>query len=100
MPNGLSAKIERLRVSVFTVPTDAPESDGTFEWDHTTMVLVEADAAGQTGIGYTYADASSATLIEKSLKQVVEGLPARCDRCLGRDGAPYPQSWPTGGLLH
>jgi len=75
MPNGLSAKIERLRVSVFTVPTDAPESDGTFEWDHTTMVLVEADAAGQTGIGYTYADASSATLIEKLLKQVVEGLP-------------------------
>jgi L-alanine-DL-glutamate epimerase-like enolase superfamily enzyme len=76
MPNGLSAKIERLRVSVFTVPTDAPESDGTFEWDHTTMVLVEADAAGQTGIGYTYADASSATLIENSLKHVVEGLPA------------------------
>jgi L-alanine-DL-glutamate epimerase-like enolase superfamily enzyme len=75
MPNGLSAKIERLRVSVFTVPTDAPESDGTYEWDHTTMVLVEADGGGCTGIGYTYADNATATLIEKSLKQVVESLP-------------------------
>jgi L-alanine-DL-glutamate epimerase-like enolase superfamily enzyme len=76
MPNGLSAKIERLRVSVFTVPTDAPESDGTFEWDRTTMVLVEADAAGQTGIGYTYADHATATLIEKTLQDVVQGRSA------------------------
>jgi L-alanine-DL-glutamate epimerase-like enolase superfamily enzyme len=75
MPNGLSAKIERLRVSVFSVPTDAPESDGTFEWDHTTMVLVEADGGGHTGIGYTYADESTATLIEKSLQHVVVGMP-------------------------
>lgn len=73
MPNGLSAKIEQLRVSVFTVPTDAPESDGTYEWDHTTLVLVEADGAGHTGIGYTYADEATATLIDKSLQKVVVG---------------------------
>ena len=73
MPNGLSAKIERLRVSVFTVPTDAPESDGTYEWDHTTLVLVEADGGGHTGIGYTYADEATATLIDKSLQKVVVG---------------------------
>jgi hypothetical protein len=28
-------------VSVFTVPTDGPESDGTLEWTSTTMVVTE-----------------------------------------------------------
>ena len=27
------ARIERLDVSVHTIPTDEPESDGTFAWD-------------------------------------------------------------------
>ena len=35
------AKITNASVRVFTVPTDAPEADGTFRWDQTTMVLVE-----------------------------------------------------------
>lgn len=39
--------IERLGVSVYTVPTDFPESDGTYSWDKTTMVLVEASAGGK-----------------------------------------------------
>ena len=36
--------IERLTVSACKVPTDAPESDGTCEWDSTTIVIVEAEA--------------------------------------------------------
>lgn len=68
--------VERLDVSVFTVPTDFPESDGTLQWDKTTMVLVQAHAAGQTGLGYTYADASAARLIHSVLSEVVKGSDA------------------------
>jgi len=34
--------IDRIDVSAFTIPTDFPESDGTFEWDSTTLILVKA----------------------------------------------------------
>jgi hypothetical protein len=53
-------RIDEILVSVYTVPTDAPESDGTLAWDATTMVLVEARAGEVTGLGYTYADIGTA----------------------------------------
>src|SRR5207302_1710893 len=31
--------VEELDVSSYTIPTDAPESDGTLEWDSTTIVV-------------------------------------------------------------
>jgi L-alanine-DL-glutamate epimerase-like enolase superfamily enzyme len=65
--------IEQLEVSVYTVPTDSPESDGTYVWDKTTMVLVEASAGGKRGLGYTYADLSTATLIKTMLADIVQG---------------------------
>jgi L-alanine-DL-glutamate epimerase-like enolase superfamily enzyme len=40
------------------------------------MVIVEAEAAGQTGIGYTYADIATATLVEKKLSGIVTGYDA------------------------
>lgn len=30
--------VERVRAKAFTVPTDAPEADGTLTWDGTTIV--------------------------------------------------------------
>jgi L-alanine-DL-glutamate epimerase-like enolase superfamily enzyme len=63
--------VEDVRVSVFTVPTDQPESDGTFEWNRTSMVLVEASSIGKRGIGYTYADTATAALIHDTLAGVV-----------------------------
>jgi L-alanine-DL-glutamate epimerase-like enolase superfamily enzyme len=74
----LSARplVERFDVSVFIVPTDSPESDGTLHWDKTTMVLVEVHGGGHTGLGYTYADASAATLIHSVLSEVVKGSDA------------------------
>jgi L-alanine-DL-glutamate epimerase-like enolase superfamily enzyme len=70
------AAIERVAVSAFRIPTDQPESDGTLEWDSTTLVLVEATAGGETGLGFTYADASAATLIEGKLAELVRGRDA------------------------
>lgn len=71
-----SPPVEQLDVSVFTVPTDSPESDGTLKWDKTTMVLVEVHAGGHTGLGYTYADASAAKLIHGVLAEAVKGSDA------------------------
>jgi hypothetical protein len=66
-------KIGRLRASTYVVPTDFPESDGTLEWNATTLVLVEVPGAEQTSIGYTYANGATARLINDTLADVVEG---------------------------
>ena len=67
------ARITSSRVKVYTVPTDAPEADGTFAWDSTTMVLVTLEAGGKTGLGYTYADAATGKVAETLLKKAVVG---------------------------
>ncbi len=68
--------IERLDVSAYTVPTDFPESDGTYSWDKTTIVIVEAQAGGKQGLGYTYADVATAKLIQEVLIPLVQGQDA------------------------
>lgn len=75
--------IERIQVSTCRIPTDAHESDGTFEWDATILVLVEATAADVTGIGFSYSDRATATLIEDSLGLVVTGM----------DAMDIPRAW-------
>jgi len=69
--NSLDVEVERLDVSAYTVPTDGPESDGTLEWDSTTIVVVELSAGGETGLGYTYADVSAARFVESKLAPCV-----------------------------
>src|SRR5438477_2360565 len=64
--------IQRIGVSAFTIPTSSPESDGTLEWDKTTIVIVQASAGGREGIGYTYADEATAKLISSRLAKIVE----------------------------
>lgn len=73
------------RVSVYTVPTDAPESDGTLVWDSTTLVLVEIDAGGKHGLGYTYADHATATLIRDLLAPLLAGRDAMAIAGLWQD---------------
>jgi len=70
------APIDDVTVASYTVPTDAPESDGTMEWDRTTIVIATVHAAGQTGLGYTYADTPTASLIDDLLREVVMGMDA------------------------
>jgi L-alanine-DL-glutamate epimerase-like enolase superfamily enzyme len=67
-------KIEEISAAAYTVPTDAPESDGTFAWDKTTMVLAAIRAGKVTGLGYSYADNSAAALIRDTLAKIVIGL--------------------------
>jgi L-alanine-DL-glutamate epimerase-like enolase superfamily enzyme len=63
--------IEEIEVSAYKIPTDAPEADGTLQWNSTTLVLVEIKAANKKGVGYTYADESTAFLIEHKLKDLI-----------------------------
>jgi L-alanine-DL-glutamate epimerase-like enolase superfamily enzyme len=65
------AAIQRVAARAFEIPTDQPEADGTLAWDKTTIVIVEIDAGGQTGLGYTYADASLIPLIAGKLASVI-----------------------------
>jgi L-alanine-DL-glutamate epimerase-like enolase superfamily enzyme len=69
-------EIERLAARVFVVPTDAAEADGTLAWDSTTLVLVEASAAGCTGIGYSYAAGAAARVVSDLLRDAVVGADA------------------------
>ncbi len=60
-------------VKVYTVPTDAPEADGTFAWTSTTMVLVQLNAGDVDGLGYTYAEAATGKLVNSLLEKCVNG---------------------------
>lgn len=67
------ALIEEVRVGAFTIPTDAPESDGTLEWSSTTLVVVEVRTGEATGLGYTYADSGLARTINEQLQPLLVG---------------------------
>jgi L-alanine-DL-glutamate epimerase-like enolase superfamily enzyme len=68
--------IDRLSVAVYVIPTDLPESDGTFEWSSTTMILVTASAGNRQGLGYTYAHSAAAHVIVDTLAPLVQGRDA------------------------
>ncbi len=65
--------IERMETSVYRFPTDAPESDGTLAWSSTTMVLVEVEAGGRRGLGFSYTAAAAAAVIRDMLEPLVVG---------------------------
>ncbi len=70
------AAVERIEAKAYRIPTDAPESDGTLEWDATTLVVVDAEGGGQRGLGYTYADAAAASVAAGLLSGAVRGKDA------------------------
>ena len=92
--------VEALDVFARTIPTDEPESDGTLEWDSTTIVVVQAHAEGAVGVGYTYTHDAAARLIEDKLAPLVRGsdlddVPAQWEelgrqlRNIGRPGIGF-----------
>ncbi|HVV03430.1 MAG TPA: enolase C-terminal domain-like protein [Puia sp.] len=69
----MNTGIEDLEVSAYKIPTDLPESDGTIEWNDTTLILVRLKAGSCEGIGYTYGAQAITTLITSTLKPIVMG---------------------------
>src|SRR5207237_6517419 len=69
--------VARLELGVYEVPTEEPESDGTLEWDKTTVVTVEPVATdGTRALGFTYGTGACARLIADVLEAAVEGTDA------------------------
>jgi L-alanine-DL-glutamate epimerase-like enolase superfamily enzyme len=75
--------VEKVEARAFTVPTDRPESDGTLEWSSTTIVVVELEAGGARGLGYTYSHAAAAAVIDSVLAPLV----------IGTDPIASPRVW-------
>lgn len=70
---GVAAPIEELAVSVFTVPTEEPEADGTFEWSATTVVVARPRAGGMSGLGFTYGAPACGSVVSHELREAVVG---------------------------
>lgn len=70
------ATIGTFEVHAYTIPTDAPEADGTLSWNSTTLVVVEIEGGGSRGIGYTYSDGAVVGLILGKLAGSVAGSDA------------------------
>ena len=76
--------VTSIEVGAYTIPTDAPEADGTLAWEETTIVVVHARSGSVTGLGYSYADLATAKLIETKLAPLVHGSGrALAPRCVG-----------------
>ncbi|MFF4048221.1 enolase C-terminal domain-like protein [Streptomyces chartreusis] len=60
-------------VSVYTVPTDAPEADGTLSWNSTTVVMAEVTSGDTTGTGWTYGPAAVGDFLRDHLAPLIEG---------------------------
>lgn len=69
-------KLHRPAVSVYTVPTDAPEADGTLAWESTTIVITEVTAGDATGTGWTYGPQAVGDFLRETLAPLVEGRSA------------------------
>jgi len=72
----IDTPVTSVDVMVYTVPTDAPEADGTLSWDSTTMVLVQARSGDTVGTGWTYGATACATVIGDKLASIVTGRDA------------------------
>jgi L-alanine-DL-glutamate epimerase-like enolase superfamily enzyme len=67
-------KIDHVYVRACRLPTlHVPESDGTLAWSATTIVIVRVAAGGELGLGYTYADAAAAGVVEHLLEGALLG---------------------------
>ena len=43
--------VESVTAAAYTVPTDAPEADGTLTWDSVTLVLAQVEAEVRFALG-------------------------------------------------
>ena len=91
-----TAPIGRVEARAFTIPTDAPEADGTFAWHETTLVVVTLEGGGRTGLGYTYTAAPVAALVSGTLAKTLAGMDAfdipACHRALQNAVRNYGRS--------
>jgi L-alanine-DL-glutamate epimerase-like enolase superfamily enzyme len=67
-------QVADLECSVYRIPTDRPEADGTISWDSTTVLVVDAVAEdGRRGLGFSYCAAAAASVVADVLAKRVRG---------------------------
>lgn len=66
-------KIADTKATAYTIPTDAPEADGTYAWQATTVMVVQVTCADVTGVGYTYTHKTAAPLARELMDIHVRG---------------------------
>jgi L-alanine-DL-glutamate epimerase-like enolase superfamily enzyme len=92
----VSVTVDAVEAAAYTIPTDAPEGDGTISWDSTTMVLVQAHAGDAVGTGWTYGSAACVPVVQGKLASVAVGADAldvpraraAMDRAVRNDARP------------
>lgn len=71
------ATVGDVRATAYRIPTaTGEESDGTLAWDSTSVVVVEVEGGGETGLGYTYCHPSAAGIVTGKLAGAVHGCDA------------------------
>ncbi|MEO8907868.1 MAG: enolase C-terminal domain-like protein [Microbacteriaceae bacterium] len=65
--------IDSVDVHVYTIPTDAPEADGTIAWDSTTMALVRITSGNVVGTGWTYGAPACGPVVSDTLAPIIQG---------------------------
>ncbi len=56
--------VQEVDISTYTIPTDAPEGDGTLQWDTTTLIVCRIHAAGKIGFGYSYGNRATGSIAD------------------------------------
>ncbi len=59
--------------TAYTLPTDAPEGDGTCSWDSITLIVVKLGCGDLEGIGYTYSHKAAAPVARDLIDRAVGG---------------------------
>lgn len=94
----MKAKIGNAAVSAYRIETDFPESDGTLEWNATTVIVVELSAGDSRGLGYTYAHEGCVTVIEKALFPCVRNRDPMGTRAIWDDMCTTVRNYGATGL--
>ncbi|MGX4688009.1 hypothetical protein [Streptomyces sp. JNUCC 63] len=69
--------VERVDTAVSTVPTGAPEADGTLGRDSTTPALAAVRCGDVTALGHAYAPPATARVVDIALWDLLWGLEDR-----------------------
>lgn len=72
----IDVPVEKVDVSIYKIPTDSPEADGTLSWDSTLLILVKVQGGGKQGLGYSYGSKAVAALIDSQLAGIIIGQDA------------------------
>ena len=97
-PISPQGSIDEVTTGVYVVPTDAPEADGTIEWDSTTIIVVRVRSGDCVGTGWTYGSPQCGDIVDSLLTPAILGKDpldvgarweemVRASRNAGRQGA-------------